>query len=179
MAQSSNSNLWGLKFFWNHSTNEIPHVWAKWGEKFHLTIIAKDSVVIDDIITPERELKHVLIPEQPAENEDATHRLARNTVLLNSYTDELKRLGQENISEFNFKFWDIEKKFKSQFYLPLGKEGQKSFAHKMPGKKILDINFAEFWQLLKTTFASGSSLIYNFLKSGKVSWNPYEMGKKL
>ena len=74
MTQSNDSNLYGLEIFWNYSTNEIPHDWTKLGAKLNLTITAKDSVDIGDIInTPEREPIHAPIPEQqPAENEDAT-----------------------------------------------------------------------------------------------------------
>ena len=66
MAQSEDSNLRGLEFFWMHSTNEISRDWKKWTEQFHLIIIAK-----------ERELIHAAIPEQPGEIKDATQRQNR------------------------------------------------------------------------------------------------------
>ena len=59
---------------------------------------------------------------------------------------------------------DIDKKLKSQLYLALGREEQKNFSHKNPGKRILDINFAEFWGLLKTTFTVTTNLTYERYK---------------
>ena len=52
MEESIVSNLRELEIFCNHSANEITHDWVKWAEKFHLTIIAKDSVDIEDVINP-------------------------------------------------------------------------------------------------------------------------------
>ena len=51
MAQSNESNLRGLEFFWNNASSENQHDWEKWSEKFQITIIAKASVDIEDVIT--------------------------------------------------------------------------------------------------------------------------------
>ena len=51
---------------------------------------------------------------------------------------------------------DIEKK---ALYLALGKESQKCVGHKYPGKKP-DTNFAEFRELLKTTFTITTNLTH-------------------
>ena len=52
MAQSNESNLRGLEFFWNNTSSKNQHDWEKWSEKFQLTIIAKNSVDIEDVIKP-------------------------------------------------------------------------------------------------------------------------------
>ena len=53
MEQLNDSNLRGnYELFWTHSTNEIPHDWEEWAGKFHITIIAKDSLDIDDVNKP-------------------------------------------------------------------------------------------------------------------------------
>ena len=72
-------------------------------------------------------------------------------------------------AEVNAKFnglqiGDFHKKLKSQLYLALGNEGEKCFSHKFPVKKLLDINFAEFWELLKTTFTVTTDLTYERFK---------------
>ena len=51
MAQSNESNLRGLECFWNNASSENQHDWEKWSEKFQITIIAKASVDIEDVIT--------------------------------------------------------------------------------------------------------------------------------
>ena len=77
----------------------------------------------------------------------------------------MRRRRAEDNAKFNgLQIGDIDKKLKSQLYLALGKEGQKCFSHKNPGKRILDINFAEFWELLKTTFTITTSLTYERFK---------------
>ena len=141
----------------------------KWAEKFHLTIITKDSVDIEDIInSPQREPLHAPIREHPAENEDATERQnreARYTALLSIYNEEVIRGRQEDINKFNgLQIVDIDKKLNSQLYLALGKKGQKCFSQDNLGNRILDINFATFWQLLKTTFKSGTNFTYELFK---------------
>ena len=75
MAQSTDLNLRELEFFWNHPSNKIPQDWKKLAEKFHLTIIAKDSVENDNIINlPEREPKYASIREaRYTERRDIQH----------------------------------------------------------------------------------------------------------
>ena len=93
------------------------------------------------------------------EKEDQ-HRIA-----IQNYNEETRRRKAENNAEFNgLQIGDIDKKLKSQLYLARGREGQKCFSHKNPGKKILDINFAEFWELLKTTFTVTTNLMYERFK---------------
>ena len=48
--------------------------------------------------------------------------------------------------------------------MALGREGQKCFSNKNSGKRTLDINFAEFWELLKTTFTVTTNLTYERFK---------------
>ena len=80
------------------------------------------------------------------------HRIA----ILN-YNEEMRRRKAEDSAKFHgLQIGDIDKKLKSQFYLALGK----CFSHKNPGKRILDIKFSEFWELLKTTFTVTTNLTY-------------------
>ena len=94
-----------------------------------------------------------------AEKEER-HRLA-----IQAYNEELRRRKAEDNAKFNgLQIGDIDKKLKSQLNLALGREGQKRFSHKNPGKRILEINFAEFWELLKTTFTVSTNLTYELYK---------------
>ena len=101
------------------------------------------------------------------------NREERYTALLNIYNEEVKNPRKKILIDYNglqlvafngLQIGDIDKKVKSQFYLALSKERQKWFACKNPGKKIQDISFAEIWQLLKTTFTSGTYLTYERFK---------------
>ena len=91
---------------------------------------------------------------------DKRHRLS-----IQAYNEEMRRRKAEDNAKFNgLQIVDIDKKLKTQLYLALGREGQKCFSHKNPGKRILDINFAEFWELLKTTFTVSINLTYERYK---------------
>ena len=169
MAQSNESNLRGPEFFWNNSSNENQHDWERWSEKFQLTIIAKDSVDIEDVINPpiRNELAYPTA-EPPDPSDDQARRAEKeehHRIAVQNYNEEVRRRRAEDNAKFNgLQIGDIDKKLKSQLYLALGKEGQKCFSHKNPGKRILDINFAEFWELLKTTFTITTNLTYERFK---------------
>ena len=99
--------------------------------------------------------------EQPrrAEKEEP-HKLA-----LQSYNEEVRMSQAEDNAKFNgLQIGDIDNKLKSQLCLALGREAQKCFSHKNPETRILDINFADFWDLLKTTFTVTTSLTYERYK---------------
>ena len=152
-------------FFWNNTLSEKQHDWEMWSEKFQLSINAKDSVDIDDVINPpvRSELAHSMA--EPAEPSDDQARRAekeeQHRIAIQNYNEEMRRRKAEDNAKFNgLQIGDIDKKLKSQLYLALGREGQKCFLHKNPGKRILDINFAEFWELLKTTFMVTTNLTY-------------------
>ena len=75
-----------------------------------------------------------------------------------------KRKAEDNTNFNGLQIGDNDKNLKSQLYLALGRAGQKCFSHKNPGKRILDINFAEIWELLKTTFTVTTNLTYQKFK---------------
>ena len=80
--------------------------------------------------------------QETSENIDDTTRRAekeeRSKSALHAYNKELRNRRAEDNAKYNgLHIGDIDKKLKSQLYLPLGKEGQKCFAHKNPGKRIL------------------------------------------
>ena len=106
---------------------------------------------------------------EPAESSDDQARRAekeeQHRIAIQNYNKEMRRRKVEDNAMFNgLQIADIDKKLISQLYLALGREGQKCFSHKNPGKRILDINFAEFWELLKTTFMVTTNLTYERFK---------------
>ena len=149
--------------------SENQHDWERWSEKFQLTTIAKDSVDIEDVINPPVRTKLAYPMGEPAEPSDDQACRAENEeqhrIAIQNYNEEMRRRKAEDNAKFNgLQIGDIDKKLKSQLYLALGREGQKCFSHKNPGKRILDINFAEFWELLKTTFMVTTNLTYERFK---------------
>ena len=146
-------------------TTYLIHDWERWSEKFQLKIIAKDSVDIEDVINPPVRTELAYPMAEPADSSDDQARRAEkeehHRIATLNYNEEMRRRRAEDNAKFNgLQIGDIDKKLKSQFYLALRKEGQKCFSHKNPGKIILDINFAEFWELLKTTFTVTTNLTY-------------------
>ena len=106
---------------------------------------------------------------KPAEPSDDQARRAekeeQHRIAIQNFNEGMRRRRAEVNAKFNgLQIGDFHKKLKSQLYLALGKEGQKCFSHKSPGKRLLDINFAEFWELLKTTFTVTTNLTYDRFK---------------
>ena len=106
---------------------------------------------------------------EPAEPSDDQARRSekeeQHQIAIQNYNEEMRRRKAEDNAKFNgLQIGDIDKKLKSQLYLALGREGQKCFSHKNPGKRILDFNFAKFWELLKTTFMVTTLLTYERIK---------------
>ena len=76
----------------------------------------------------------------------------------------MRRRKPEDNAKFNgFQIGDIDRKLKSKMYLALAKK-DKNAVHKKTGKLKLDINFAEFWDLLKTTFTVTTNMTYERYK---------------
>ena len=106
---------------------------------------------------------------EPAKPSDDQARRAEkeehHRIAIQDYNEELRRRKAEDNAKFNgLQIGDIDKKLRSQLNLALGREGQKCFQHKNPRKRILDINFAEFWELPKTTFTVTKILTYERFK---------------
>ena len=140
MAQSNESKLRGLEFFWNNTSSENQHDWERWSRKFQLTIIPKDSVDIEDVINSPVRTELVYPMAQPADPSDDQARRAEkeehHRIAILNYNEEMRRRRVEDNAKFNgLQIGDIDKKLKSQLYLSLGKEGQKCFSQKILGKE--------------------------------------------
>ena len=118
---------------------------------------------IEDVINPPIRFELTYpIAETAEPSDDQPHRAekdVRHRLALQAYNAKVRRRKAEDNAKFNgLQIGDIDKKLRSQLYLALGREGQKCFSHKNPGKKILDIDFEELWELLKTTFTVSTNL---------------------
>ena len=123
----------------------------------------------EDVINPPARLELAYPIAEPTDPSDDQPRRAekdkRHRLDIQDYNEEMRRRKAEDNAKFNvLQIGDIDKKLKSQLYLALGREGQKCFSHKNPGNRILDTNFAEFWELLKTTFTVTTNLTYERYK---------------
>ena len=79
MAQSNNeSNVRGIPPFWQNHTVDPPIPWEDWSDLFHMAIIAKENVDIENLLNPlGRHHPHPPTQENPTEKESENQRKAR------------------------------------------------------------------------------------------------------
>ena len=124
---------------------------------------------IEDVINPPArpDLAYPMAEPTDPSNDQArrVEKDERHRIAIQYYNEETRRRKAEDNGKFNgLQIGDIDKKLKLQLYLALVREGQKCFSRKNPGKRILDINFAEFWELFKTTSTVTTNLTYERFK---------------
>ena len=79
MAQSNNeSKVRRIPLFWQNHTVDAPIPWEDWSDLFHLAIIAKENIDIENLLNPS-ERRHPQPPtlENPTENESESLRKSR------------------------------------------------------------------------------------------------------
>ena len=144
MAQSStDSNLQGIPAFWPNHTVEPPTQWTNWIDQFHLAIIAKENLDIDNLKEPLEQETTIPILEgaQDSENEPQRKaREARNKETMRIYDQsEEKRMVEEKRKLRGMRRYEADKKVRSILYLALGAEGKRVFSQKHPRVKFLAI----------------------------------------
>ena len=78
MAQSTtDSNLRGIPSFWPNHTLESPTHWNNWIDQFHLAMIAKENLYIDNLKEPVEGETTIPILEGAQESEFDQQRKAR------------------------------------------------------------------------------------------------------
>ena len=107
------------------------------GGNFQLTVIAEDSVDIEDVTNPpERSELLYPVPETSESFDDQTRRTQkeeRYKQAQQAYKEEARRRKAENNAKFSgSQIGDIDKKLKSQLYLALGKKEQNISHTKTP-----------------------------------------------
>ena len=140
MAQSAtDSNLRGIPAFWPNHTVEPPAQWNNWIDQFHLAIIAKENLDIDNLKEPMEGETTLPILEGAQESETDQQRKAREarnkeTMRVYEHAEE-KRLAEEKQKFGGMRRYEADKKVRSILYLALGEEGKRVFAQKHPRKK--------------------------------------------
>ena len=77
MAQSADSDLRGTPAFWSNHTIEPPTHWSNWIDQFHLAIIARENINIDNLKDPVESKTDIPFSKGPQDSEVATQRNAR------------------------------------------------------------------------------------------------------
>ena len=102
MAQSNELNLRGLEFFWNNTSSENQHDWERWSEKFQLTIIAKDSMDIEDVINPSPRPELAYPMAEPTDpSDDQTRRAEKDERHRIAIQDNNKKMRTDSKSEIS------------------------------------------------------------------------------
>ena len=146
MAQSStDSNLRGIPAFWPNHTIEPPTQWNNWIDQFHLAIIGKENLDIDNLKEPLELETTIPILEGAQETENEPQRKARearNKKTMRVYEHARdKRMAEEKRQFGGMRRYEADKKVRSISYLALGAEGKRVFAPKHPRVEVLGISF--------------------------------------
>ena len=155
MAQSTtDSNLRGIPAFRPNHTVEPPTQWNNWIDQFHLAIVAKENLDINNLKESVEGKTTLPILEGAQESETDQQRKARearNKEVMRVYGHaEEKRLAEEKRKFGVMRRYEAEKKVRSILYLALGAEGKRFFAQKHRRLKVLGISFKEFYELLES-----------------------------
>ena len=158
MAQSNNeSNVRGNPPFWRNHTVDPPIPWEDWSDLFHLAIIVKENIDIENQLNPS-EKHHAQPPtlENPTNNESQSQRKSR----IDRKIQEQRRYDEKETAsiksetkKFNgVRIDEADKKLRWILYLALGNEEKRFFGQKFTKVTILQISFKEFWEYLATAF---------------------------
>ena len=137
MAQSStDSNLRGIAAFWPNHTIEPPTQWANWIDEFHLAIIAKENLDIDNLKEPLELETTIPILEGVQESEKELQRKAReakNKEIMRVFgLAEDKKFSEEKGKFGGMRRFEADKTVRSVLYLALGAEKKRVSAQKHP-----------------------------------------------
>ena len=136
MAQSHNeSSMRVIPPLWQNHTVNPPIPWEDWSDLFHLAIIAKENVDIENLLSPS-ERHHPRPPKlenrrKPNRNSKRKTRLERNIPEQKRYDDEQAASIKSKIKKLNgMRIEEADKKLRSILYLALGNEGKRIFGQK-------------------------------------------------
>ena len=108
--------------------------WSNWTDQFHLAIIAKENLDIDNLKEPLQQKTTIPILEGAQDSENETQRKvrgARNKETMRVYEhSEDKRIAEEKRKFRGMKRYEADKKLKSILYLALVAEGKRMFSQK-------------------------------------------------
>ena len=119
--------------FWQNHTVDAP--WEGWSDFFHLAIIAKENVDIQNLLNSS-EKHHPLPPalENPTENESEIQRKTRtkrNIQVQKRYDDDEAASIKTETEKINkMRIEEADKKLRFILYLALGNKGKQIFGQK-------------------------------------------------
>ena len=169
MAQSTtDSNLRGIPAFWPNHTVEPPTQWNNWIDQFHLAIIAKENLDIDNLKEPMEGETTLPILEGAQESETDQQRKAREarnkeTMRVYEHAEE-KRLAEEKRKFGGMRRYEADKKSKVNPILGLRSGRQKSFRPETSKGKSPWISFKEFYELLELAFIKPTNITFERYK---------------
>ena len=166
MAQSNNEpNVRGIPSFWQNHTVDPSIPWEDWSDLFHLAIIAKEIIDIENLLNPS-ERHHPQPPklENPMDGETDNQRqsrMERNTQQQRRNDKEESASIKSETKKFNgMRLEEADKKLRSVLYLTLGNEGKRIFGQTFTKVKILQISFKEFWNSLAIAFVRKTNVTF-------------------
>ena len=166
MAQSNNeSNVRGTPSFWQNHTVDPPIPWEEWSDLFHLTIIAKENIDIENLLNPsERHHPQLSRFENPMDGETDNQRQSRreiNTQEQRRYDEEESASIKSETKKFNgMRLEEADKKLRSVLYLALGNEAKRIFGQKFSKVKIVLISYKGFWNSLAIAFVRKTNVTF-------------------
>ena len=145
-----------------------PILWEECSDLFHLAIIAKENVDIENLLNPS-ERHHTLPPtlENPTENESENQRKTlkgRNIQEQKQYDGEEAASSKTETKKVNrMRIEEADNKLRSIIYLALGNEGKPIFGQKFTKVKNIS-NFLhrekEIWENLATAFVRKTNVTF-------------------
>ena len=179
MAQSTtDSNRRGIPAFWPNHTVEPPAQWNNWIDQFHLAIIAKENLDIDNLKEPLEGETMIPVLEGAQESETDPQRKTREarnkeTMRVHEHAED-KRLAEEKRKFGGMRRYEADKKVRPILYLALRAEGKRVFAQKQPRAKVLGILFKEVFELLEAAFIKPTNKRYKLLSRKQKNRESYE-----
>ena len=127
-----------------------PIPWEEWSDLFQLAVIAKENIVIDNLLNPtERYDPPPPQLENPPEGETETQKLTRlekNICEEKRYDEEEKASIKTDTKRFNgMRFEEADKRLRSILCLALGNKEKKIVGQQFTRVNILQVSFKEFW----------------------------------
>ena len=166
MAQSNNKfNVRGIPSFWQNHTVDPPIPWEDWSDLFHLAIIAKENLDIENLLNPsERHHPEPSNSENPMDGGTYNQRqlrMDRNAQEQRRYDEEESASIKSETKKINgMRLEEADKKLRSVLYLALGNEGKRIFGQKFTEVKIVQISFKEFWDFLAIAFVRKKNVTF-------------------
>ena len=142
-----------------------PLPWEDSSDLFHLAIIAKENIDIENLLNPS-ERHHPQPPnlENPLDAETENQRksrMDRNVREQRRYDEEESASIKSETKKFSgMRLEEADERLRSVLYLASGNEGKRIFGQKSTKINILQISLKEFWDFLATAFVRKTNVTF-------------------